>query len=76
MPKMMVAAEARRMAMAAISEFERTDGQGFLDSDRQLLERFRSDKYALQVGAAWLAMEKHRQHEDDYRLLLISILGA
>lgn len=75
MPKLTIAA-ARQTAIAAIEEYERTAGNGLRDSDRKLLERFRSKKYALQVGTAWLAMEKHRRHDDDYRLLIIGILGA
>jgi DNA invertase Pin-like site-specific DNA recombinase len=68
--------EPRRAALAAIDEFERTDGGGLSDAERQLLARLRSRKYAGQVSIAWQLVQKHRKHADDDRRLIADILAA
>jgi hypothetical protein len=68
---------ARKEALAAIEEFERTRCHGGLSKgDSGLLNRLRSDDYSAELATAWKLIGKFRKSPEDDQLLIGCIFSA
>jgi len=68
---------ARKEALAAIEEFERTRCHGGLSKgDSALLNRLRSDYYRDELDTAWKLIGKYRKSPEDDQLLIGCIFSA
>jgi hypothetical protein len=68
---------ARRVALSAIDEFERTRCHGGLSRpDKALLARLRGDHFQDQVAEAWKLIGHHRKSPEDDQLLIGYLFSA